>query len=97
MTTLTFIFRNFANAVTLPAVTTIELVIEGTLRVPASSIHTVLQHYHRTTDDSHRLAQLDRLEVLTVVLLEYQRVTTCRWVLSALRRIVLLSLSWSSS
>jgi hypothetical protein len=96
-TNLTVTFRNFANAVTFPAVTTTELIIEGTLSVPASRIHRMSQHYHRTTDDSHCLAKLDRLEVLTAVLLEYQRVTPCRWVLSALRSIVVPSPSWSNS
>jgi len=43
MMKLTVTFRNFAKAVTSPAVTTIELVTEGTLIVPASRIHTVLQ------------------------------------------------------
>ena len=97
MTKLTVTFRNFAKAVPFPAVTTIELVTEGTLSVPASRIHTVLQHYHRTTDESRCLSQLDRLEVLSEVLLEYQRVTPCRWALSVIRRIVLPSSSWSSS
>jgi len=89
-------FSNFANPVTFPAVTTIELVIEGTLGVSASIIHTVFQHYHIAAHDSHYLPHLDRMEVLTAVLLEYRRVTPCRWVLSALRKIVMPSCSWSS-
>jgi len=86
MMNLTVTFRSFGNAVTFPAVTTEELVTKGSRSVPARRIHTVLQHYHRTADDRHCLAQLDGPEVLTAILLEYQRVTLCRLALSALRK-----------